>query len=268
MNYLTGYTIKPFRTTSVGVVIFTDGTNNEISPNQLQCQAYGYTYDPATATCRSFTPNANFQRNLNNIDNKINGAQNTIGTGGKNIQINGTNNTAEGLNNNCFISGINNTIANGVSNATIVGRNGTAIRDGEFVIGTGIDGGDKSTFFLNGTTTDAVSTSLFVNGDTAVTTIARLPDTLYIAEINLYAYRTGGTSGSGAVGDSAYFFVKALINGTTLTQTMTAQLSLGSVSGWLGALTLVGSDLKLKATGAANMDITWAATANFYAMKI
>ena len=268
MNYLKGYTIKPYEITGIGEVIFTDGTNNNIRANQLQCGAYGYTYNNATGTCESFTFNTNLTRTFWNTSNKINGPQNTTQIGCTNVQINGENNAAEGDNTNCFISGNNNTIANGVSNATIVGSNGTAIRDGEFVIGTGIDGGDKSTFFLNGTTTDAVSTSLFVNGDTAVTTIARLPDTLYIAEINLYAYRTGGTSASGAVGDSAYFFVKGLINGTTLTQTMTAQLSLGSVSGWLGALALLGDDLKLKATGAANMDITWAATANFYAMKI
>ena len=44
--YIKGFSVKPKRTTEVGNVIFTDG-NNEITPNQVQCEAYGYTYDKA-----------------------------------------------------------------------------------------------------------------------------------------------------------------------------------------------------------------------------
>ena len=36
--------IRPDVITSNGRVFFTDGTNNNISPNQKQCEAYGYTY--------------------------------------------------------------------------------------------------------------------------------------------------------------------------------------------------------------------------------
>ena len=67
MNYLTGYTIKPYEITSLGVVIFTDGTNNGIRANQSQCEAYGYTYDRASGTCSAFRYNTNLDRTLNNI---------------------------------------------------------------------------------------------------------------------------------------------------------------------------------------------------------
>ena len=38
--YLKGFDVKPSSTTPSGVVIFTDG-RNDITPNQLQCEAYG-----------------------------------------------------------------------------------------------------------------------------------------------------------------------------------------------------------------------------------
>ena len=42
--YLNGYTIKPAKINSLGIVEFTDGTNS-VTPNEQQCQAYGYTYE-------------------------------------------------------------------------------------------------------------------------------------------------------------------------------------------------------------------------------
>jgi hypothetical protein len=266
MEYLTGYTIKPFRTTAVGVVIFTDGTNNYIRANQQQCQAYGYTYDRATGTCRAFRPNTNFQRNINNINNKINGAKNTIGTGGKNVHINGTNNFSQGLNNNCFINGNANTIANGVSNAVVVGNNGTAIRDGEFVVGS--TNTNNSTFFLTGRTTDAVSTSLFVDGNTDVETIEREENTVYSFVIDIIGYRTGGASGSGAIGDRKFLKVEGIVVGTDITQATTSIASFGTVVGWTAVTGMVGEAWKVKVTGATGMVISWQATAHTNKMTI
>ena len=48
--FLTGYTVKPSSVSGLGIVTFTDGTN-QITPNQLQCEAYGYTYNKVTGTC-------------------------------------------------------------------------------------------------------------------------------------------------------------------------------------------------------------------------
>ena len=271
MNYLTGYTVKPYEITALGGVIFTDGTNNTIMPNQQQCEAYGYTYDRASGTCSAFKYNTNLERTLNNINNKFNGPGNTTQLGANTIQINGTLNTAKGFNNNCFISGSNNEIANGVNNATVLGSNGKALIDGEFVIGSGDEIGQNSIFTLNGTTTDATVTNLFVNGDTAVTTIARNADSVYYYKIDIHAYRTGGASGSGAVDDRAFWTLRGMVNGITFNETLTTNAALGTVVGWTSAtryLTEAGVyEMYLAVTGVAAMNITWTATAHFYEMK-
>ena len=271
MDYLTGYTIKPYEVYSNGEVVFTDGTNNEIRANQTQCEAYGYTYDRASGTCSAFKFNTNLERNLNNINNKFNGSGNTTELGANTIQINGTLNTAKGFNNNCLISGSNNEIASGVNNATVLGSNGEALIDGEFVIGSGDGIGQTSTFFLNGTTTDATLTKLFVNGNTAVTTIERNTDSVYYYTIDVHAYRTGGASGSGSVDDRSFWTIRGMVKGTVFNETLTANAALGTVVGWTAStkyLVVSGVDeMYLTVTGVAAMNITWTATVNFYEMK-
>ena len=176
MEYLTGYTIKPYETTNSGEVIFTDGTNNDILANQVQCEAYGYTYNSALGTCSAYNINTNLQRNVNNINNRINGAGNTTELGTNNVQINGTNNTTKGINSNCLISGSNNEIANGVNNATVLGAGGKASSNGEFAIGGGLPAGlseepdtysDRKVSVVNltGVTEDNTATNLTVNGE-------------------------------------------------------------------------------------------------------
>ena len=270
MNYLKGYTIKPYEVTGIGEVLFTDGTNNDIRANQVQCGAYGYTYDPVTGTCNSFTYNTNLIKTFWNTSNKINGPGNTIQIGTTNVQINGENNAAEGDNSNCFISGSDNTIANGVSNATVVGANGTALNDGEFVIGSNV--GQNSIVSLNGATTDATPTNLFVNGDTGVTVIARTPDKVYYYTIDIHAYRTGGASGSGSVNDRAFYTLRGMVNGTTFDESLTLNVGRGTTVGWAAAtryLIVSGVDeMYLSVTGVAAMDIQWEATVNLYEMTI
>ena len=48
--FLSDYPVKPNSINGLGIVKFTDGTN-DITPNQQQCEAYGYTYDESTGTC-------------------------------------------------------------------------------------------------------------------------------------------------------------------------------------------------------------------------
>ena len=78
--YLTGFNVKPSTTSPIGVVTFTDGTN-EIIPNQLQCEAYGYTYNQADGTCSIFRYNTSLERSFSNATNKLQGANNTTETG-------------------------------------------------------------------------------------------------------------------------------------------------------------------------------------------
>jgi hypothetical protein len=285
MNYLTGYTIKPYATTSTGEVRFTDGTNNDIRANQVQCQAYGYTYDPVAGTCNAFTPTKRLARNESNIDNKINGPRNTTELGSTLIQINGTNNTAKGMNrnclingsdntnegsnNNCFISGSDNTIASGVSNATVVGSNGTALNDGEFLVGSTV--GQKSQFFMNINTTDGTETPLKVN-DTIQRIMGRNTDSVYYYTIDVYAYRTGGTSGSGSAGDRAFYTLRGMVQDFTYDEVLTTNVTRGTSGDWIVATdyATVGliHNMYLVVTGLPDQNIRWEATVNFYQMKL
>ena len=176
MQYLTGYTIKPYRVTGLGEVLFTDGTNTDMGANQVTCEAYGYTYDQTTGTCISFRFNTNLNRNISNINNRNNGSGNTTELGTNTVQINGTNNTTKGFNNNCLINGSSNEIANGVDNATVLGSGGKASSNGEFAIGGGLPAGlseepdtysDRKVSVVNltGVTEGNTATKLIVNGE-------------------------------------------------------------------------------------------------------
>tara|TARA_R110002051_G_scaffold320945_1_gene407350 strand:+ start:508 stop:1332 length:825 start_codon:yes stop_codon:yes gene_type:complete len=274
MEYLTGYTIKPHTITGLGEVFFTDGTNTGIRANQVTCEAYGYTYDIASGTCSSFRFNTNLNRNINNINNKFNGAGNTTETGSNTIQINGTNNTTKGFNNNCLINGSNNEVGNGINNATVLSNYGEALRDGEVVIGgggfsgTGKGYAQNSVVTLTGTTTDATPTSLFVNGDAAITAIARDAASFSGFEANIIGVRTGGGSGSGAVNDRIFLRATGLLYLVSKDLTVTTLSSYGTVTGWTTAISFSGADLLLQVTGVEEMDISWSATVNFYEMKI
>jgi hypothetical protein len=282
--YITGFNVKPNSISAIGVVTFTDGTN-DIIPNQLQCETYGYTYDKATGTCTTFRYNTNLNRNISNVNNTIRGSQNTTETGVNNTLIMGERNTVRSLSrnnlivgnqneisnevNNSTILGSNNEIASGVNNATVLGSNGIAIRDGEVVISSGDGIAQNTTFFLNGTTGDATSTALFINGNTAVTTIERESDTCYFYSIDINAFRTGGASGTGSVFDRVFFTLRGMINGANLDQTLTSNVIRGASGiSWTAGIAVVGTDMRLKVTGAASMDVKWTATANFNSMKV
>ena len=219
MQYLKGYTIKPYEVTGIGEVIFTDGTNNNITANEVQCGAYGYTYDKATGTCRSFMFNTNLISTFWNTSNKINGAKNITQIGTENTQLNGTNNQTLGSNNNCFINGSDNQIANGVNNATVLGVGGKADRDGELVIGGGlevINAADTktdclrkvSTVSLAGTTTDNTATKLTVNGDGS-TYINVNENSIVGFEIYITRLEVGGSSAT--LGNYSYRNIKGVV---------------------------------------------------------
>ena len=262
MEYLTGYTIKPHRVTAVGEVLFTDGTNVELMTNQITCEAYGYTFDRATGTCRAFRYNTNLERNISNTNNKNNGAGNSTELGSNTIQINGSNNTTKGFNNNCFINGSDNEISNGINNATVLGSNGTALRDGELLLGGG-GAGATSLFLLSANTEDAAATALLINGDSSLIYIPRQKADVYTYTVDVLAYRTGGSSGSGAVGDRTFLKLEGILFGTTASEAQTSKIAVGTVAGWTVATAFTGTDVSIKVTGVVGMDITWQATARF-----
>ena len=268
MEYLAGYTIKPYEVTLTGEVLFTDGTNNDLMTNQATCEAYGYTYDITSGTCNSFRVNSNLDRAINNINNKNNGAGNATELGSNTNQVNGTLNTLMGFNNNCFINGAANEIVNGVDNATVLGNKGVARSDCEFVTSSSDGVGQYSTLFLSGLTTGATATALGINGDATKTTIPRLADTLYGYTIDVFSYRTGGASGSGAVGDRGFWTVKGLVVNNNANEALTANASKGYVLGMSAGTAYVGSDMQVKVVGVASMNISWGVIVKFYQMKI
>jgi hypothetical protein len=272
--YLSGFNVKPLSTSPIGVVTFTDGTN-EITPNQLQCEAYGYTYNQADGTCSIFRFNTNLNRSFSNESNKLQGAGNTTETGTNNTYIIGENNTVKGLSRNNIIVGNQNEIANGVNNASVFGNYGLAEREGEVVIGGGGFGGagkgyaQNSTITLTNTTRNASATNLFVNGDSSTSIIARSSTSSFQGfEATVIGVRTGGTA-SGAVNDRVCLRVTGLVFLKVVDQSSVVLGKLGTTTGWAAEMVFSGTnDMLFAVTGAANMDISWSCTLNLYELKI
>ena len=273
--YITGFAVKPLSVSALGIVTFTDGTN-DITPNQSQCEAYGYTYDKATGTCSTFRFNTNLNRNISNANNTIRGSQNTTETGVNNTLIMGESNTVRSLSRNNIIVGSNNEIATGVNNATVLGNYGIAERDGEVVIGGGAFTGEgagygqSSTITLSGTTTDATQTNLKVNSSSTNTIIARSSTSSFQGfEANVLGVRTGGSAGSGAANDRILLRATGVIYLKDSQESVATLGSSGTVAGWTTAIDFSSTnDMHLSVTGAADMNISWSATLNIYEIKV
>ncbi len=273
--FLRGFDVKPLLTSLTGVVTFTDGTN-EIIPNQLQCEAYGYTYNEVDGTCSIFSYNTSLNRSFINESNKLEGTGNTTETGTNNTYIIGENNTVKGFSRNNIIVGNQNEIANGVNNASVFGNYGLAERDGEVVIGGGgFSGAGKgyaqsSTITLTGTTTNGSATNLFVNGDSSTTIIARSSTSSFQGfEATVIGVRTGGSATSGAVNDRICLRVTGLVFLKAVDQSSTDLGKFGTTGGWAAEMAFSGTnDMQFAVTGAANMNLSWSCTLNLYELKI
>jgi hypothetical protein len=276
MNYLTGYTIKPYEITSLGEVLFTDGTNNDIRANQSQCEAYGYTYERGSGTCRAFRYNTNLDIILSNINNKFNGAGNTTRLGSNTIQINGSNNTAEGNNTNCFINGVNNTIANGVNNTTVFGLKGEATATNSIVLGgnaaTDILGTRQSITLMYGTQTDDNTLTNSYLNNTADSFFTIPEQTLVSFRSETVAVRIGGSAGAGAVGDFKAWVERGVAikrSGSDLIIDSGRDViaNTGTTAGWVPAVAGDGNNFLQTVKGANNRDIMWATTITFTQLK-
>ena len=277
MDYLKGYTIKPYEITGVGEVIFTDGTNNTIRANQVQCGAYGYTYNSATGTCESFTFNTNLISTFWNTSNKINGPQNITQIGTTNVQINGTENETLGDNNNCFISGGNNTIANGINNATVVGTLAEATATNSIVVGGNSDGDalgtrQNITLMFGVQTTNNTVTDATLNNVKVGQVNFEIPlNSIITFQTETVAVRTGG-SGGGSVGDFKAFIETgaAVCNSAgaiTLDKSRTIIANVGTTSGWLSDVVVSGTSFVQQVKGANNRTIEWATTMRITQLK-
>jgi len=271
--YLSGFDVKPYSTSVLGVVTFTDGTN-DITPNQLQCEAYGYTYDKASGTCSTFRYNTNLNRSFSNESNKVQGANNTTETGTNNTLIIGQNNTVKGLSRNNIIVGNQNEIANGVNNASVYGTFGEATADNSIVLG-GNSGSDtlgkrQAIQLIYGTqTTDGIVVESYLNGISGSFFVVP-ENTAIMFEADILAVRVGGT-GAGAVGDfKSWIETGVVINksGTlTVDSSIISHSNSGSTGGWDAVSTVSGTNYVISVEGATGKTIEWVSNIRFTQIK-
>jgi hypothetical protein len=275
MEYLTGYTVKPNQVTGTGEVLFTDGTEVDLSVNQVTCEAYGYTYDPDTRSCRAFRYNTNLNRNSRNINNKFNGPINVAEVGCNMVQINGTNNTAKGDNLNCFINGSNNEVANGVNNTTVLGRLGEATVTNSIVLGGNSAADDlgtrQSIRAICGvqTTNNSVTNSNLNN--TADSYVVVPTDTAMYFHADVIAVRVGGSSASGAVGDYKSWVERGVVINKSGVLSIQRErdiiVSSGTTTGWNPTGIVSDTHFILSVKASNNMTVDWTANITFTQIK-
>ena len=274
ISYLTGFDVKPLSTSNLGVVTFTDGTNL-ITPNQLQCEAYGYTYNKANGTCSIFRYNTNINRSFSNLSNKLQGTGNITENGTNNSYIIGENNTVKGLSRNNIIVGNQNEIANNVNNANVYGTLGEATADNSIVLGGNASAdnlGERQTmtFIYGKTTTDNSTVDAFLNNTTDSYFVVPLNTAIYFQSESL-AVRVGGSSGSGAVGDFKAWVERGVVinkSGTlSIVRSRTSPASSGTTTGWSPINSVSGTNFLQTVKGANNMNIEWASTIRMTQIK-
>ena len=271
--FLSGFTVKPASVSALGEVTFTDGIN-DVTPNQLQCEAYGYTYDKASGTCSAFRYNTNLNRTVANENNKTFGSNNSTQTGTNNTLVMGESNTVRGFSRNGSIIGNNNVIDNGVNNANVSGTLAEATATNSKVLGgnagTDLLGERQAITLMCGIqTTDATVTNTNLNNTTS--SFFTVPEnTALMFDADVIGLRTGGT-GRGSVGDYASFAEKGVVinkSGTLSIQSSTTALeSDGTVAGWDTDSAVSGTNFILTVKGATDMIVEWSATIRFTQIK-
>ena len=275
MEFKKDFKIKPKEVNPNGLVEFTDGTN-DVVPNQLACEAYGYKYDTQTGTCMSFIPTSKLDTQLKEPSNTIKGVSNTTNKGTSRSIINGTLNTTKGFNENCLVSGNNNTINNGINNATIIGEYGRGIRQGEFVVGGGGNGGRNtdnvpqfSVVQLSTSTTDNTPANLTVNG-ISNEYINLQNNSILGFEAFITRLEVGGSSGT--IGNFSYRHMKGVVrvenNHDTTITTFNSRIigKLGS-NGTVSVVDVATGTLSLQVTGANNVNNSWSAVVYLHELK-
>ena len=263
--YLIGFNVKPASISVLGVVTFTDGTN-EVTPNQLQCEAYGYTYDKALGTCSTFTYNTNLNSGVANENNRTYGSGNSTETGTNNTLVMGEDNTVRGLSRNSIITGNQNVIANGMNNAHVSGTLGESTADNSIVLGGNTNGdslGERQSIHLmyGKQTTSAATVDSNLN-NTAASYFVIPDNTIMYFDATCLAVRVGGTSASGAPGDYLSLIERGVIinkSGVLSIQRERDVIkSSGTTSGWVSTAAISSGNFTIRVRGANNMTLEWA----------
>ena len=280
--YLSGFDVKPYSVSGLGVVTFTSGTDGEDIPilleaNQLQCEAYGYTYDKASGTCSIFRFNTNLNSSFNNSNNSTKGSQNVTETGTNNTLIMGESNTVRGFSRNNIIIGSNNEIANGVNNANVFGTFGEATADNSIVLGGNAPTDNlaerQSIHLMYGTQTTAGGTvDSYLNN--IVDNYFTIPDnTAMYFHADILAVRVGGTdtSGGGLVGDFGSWTERGVAinkNGVlSISRERDTVQHSGHTTNWRPTAAVSGTNFGVNVRGHADTTIEWASNIRFTQIK-
>ena len=270
MEYKKGHKIKPARTEPNGKVIFTDGTN-DVLPNQISCEAYGYKWNKTNGSCTAFISNSKLMKRFRGLDNKNIGRQNITENNTTSTIISGVNNTTKGNSKNLLISGQNHQVENGINNASVFGTYGKAQREAEIVIGGGGGLGLNQTSIIQlaGSTTNNTATDLTIQGDTT-SYITVQNNSILGFEVKVIGLCYGG--GDGAAGDYKYIEIKGAVqidNGYNLvwSQSSTTIASVGTTgSAQMAAVT--DPYITVEVTGTTNVNIEWFASVQLTENKL
>ena len=271
--FLLGYLVKPNLISSLGEVTFTDGTN-EITPNQKQCEAYGYTYDITTGTCSAFGLSTNIERDVNRENNFTQGVQNTIESGTNHTYINGEQNTVKGNSRNNIIIGTKNQIENSVNNANVFGTLGQATASNSIVLGgndLADNLGERQSIQLmygvqtrDGAVTDSYLNNLSLNFFT-------IPDnTIMYFHAEVIAVRVGGDA-AGNVGDYKSWVERGVVINESGTLSINRERDTikgnGTTTGWQPTGAVSGTNFTITCKAANNMTVEWASNITFTQIK-
>ena len=276
--YKTGFNVKPLSITNFGTVTFTAGDNDDgnpipVAPNQVQCEAYGYTYNELLGTC---TVNTNVQTTFNNISNKTYGPQNIIGLGTDNTLTMGENNNVIGSSRNNIITGSNNQIDFRVNNVIVGGNLAEATTSGSRVYGGNTAGdnlGERQAIQLQygRQTTDNSTQSSYVNNE--VGEFFKVPNNSIIYfHADTLVVRVGGINRSGAVGDYASYVERGVVinkSGTLSIQRERDTIKTsGTITNWrILASTSADGDFLLTVRGNTGMTLEWNCNVNITQIK-
>jgi len=263
ISYLTGFTVKPAAISQIGIVTFTDG-KNEVTPNQLQCESYGYTYNVVNGTCNIFRYNANLDIAVANENNRTYGSGNSTETGTNNTLIMGVDNTVKGLSRNNIIIGNENQIANGINNANVSGTLGEATATNSTVLGGNAPddllGERQAIRVIYGKQTTSAAT-LASNLNNTSGSFFKIPiNTAIYFNATILAVRVGGTN-TGNNGDYLSMIERGVaINKsgvTTIQRERDVIKSSGTITGWNAVASVSGDDFSISVRGRNSVTLEW-----------
>jgi len=273
--FRSGYDVAPYEIDTIGIVTFTDGYDTGITPNQLQCEAYGYTYDKAEGVCRAQGFKVGIGEPMENVNNTIQGNGNTFEKATNNTIIIGQDNTVRGFSRNNIIVGDENEIDSGVNNAFVFGTLGNATAPNSIVLGGNTTGdllGERQGIQLiyGRQTTDNSTQSSYLNNIAGSFFV--VPDnTIIYFHAETIAVRTGGSSGSGAVGDYGSWVERGVVinkSGTLSIQRERDTIKTsGTVTNWRILASTSGTDFLLTVRGQTDMTLEWICNVNITQLK-